>query len=423
MNSFFDNKLLEKPIVWGSFKKNFVGIENNQMTLVQVKPEKEVFCSALRDLLNNQEFANSLSTLKTRQLRLLNTNLVNLSEAMAYPPGLMKYLVWSPNYNEDLIKLVQLVKGTLCERVGELPNLSQMRLPLSLPRRLKPIYARCEEIFQAMRNDYVICFHAQSTRFTPYNDLLKELEILENPNKEMQCIKVLRSPTWPPAYKTVQEYFADPGTDLTPEKQNSVLSVDLCSMNTDRAESAFHFLAQNTSNLNPEHVLNEPIAKLLQFYNLSDNRSEAIKDRIKHLQDRIESFSYGIGNMLLICLPKDTAYAEDGPLWVSAEFGFPYLSKGKSKGEIINLLQEGKIQEARDNLLNRRLRDLPCYGSIQGRVMAAQLSDENGVKIFRINAIPRWVKKECRQEVIEIAQELYNSRHCRSWTSTGLNDL
>ncbi len=390
----FAQKLYEKPIHWGSNCLQYATVLQGTLQTTRIKPNKTYFLAGIREIVLSPQLSASLERLSKTQVRLLHFNIRELSEHLALPRWYDKICcLRNPKEDSDLLRLAAIIETSVEEVI--FPR--KMALPAALPKNLRSIYDRVAYIFGALRDDYCVCLHAQSTHFMPYYWLLKELERIENPNCSLDQMKVLRSNKF---------LYLHEGSDIVdPQK----LSVDVIPLNQADAESAFYFIRSNSNNWFPTTILDKLLPRLLKSYNAREPQQEEIRKKLDVLRKKVVSHSNGVGSMLLVCIPKAAVASEGaGPLVLTAPFGDHYELKGRTQGELVDLLQEGLVDQVLAHLyLQKKEEKREAYAhQIQGRLEIPLLTRENGVKIFRISEVPVWLKRECREAIQEIAKEL-----------------
>lgn len=125
---------------------------------------------------------------------------------------------------------------------------------------------------------------------------------------------------------------------------------------------------------------------------MSQTELISIQDQIQDIQNELIANSAGVGNLIMICIPKALAYSDKSPLYLSWHHGYHLeISSESSLEEVVEFLQNGKVKQAQEKLEKNAYGDVP-----QARLLAHQLKPEHGIKIFRINAIPKEVRNKCR---------------------------
>jgi len=401
-----DSKLYEKPIYWDF---HYLVIKDGRLASAKVESSNGEIEGKIYDIVNDPQFFSTLQTLETRQLNLLHFNLIHI------PP---RYSTEGRSQEPSpyLLQMIQKVEDVIRSRMGHLPERIAMPLPSEIDEKIRSIYDQCAYFYEAMSSDYCMFLHGQDTQFLPYFSLIKEIAKLEQPETDFSNFKVLRSQ--PVAYHTIEQYLPfSVFNELSFERRSSILSVSVCSSSDDEGESAYHFLLNNRSVNYPFDCFMQDLTSLLGA-RIQDPRRSLVEQIILDRCELVHSNSGNVGNLMMICIPKEFACSPNGPLWICKELGIPYIECAPRQ-TIIDLLQRGDVEKAKSLLRESTGKQLSSQASIQGRLMVHQLSKQNGVKIFQFNRVPWHIRKCCRERMKSIAAEACHDRLCLSASIKG----
>lgn len=399
MSVFFDSRFFEKPINWETHRAT---IQGKRLVATKMELASSCFSNGFREFVDDPTFLPSLMTLETRQMNLLRFNLIKLQKTDSDPSA----------QDSGLLRMIGIIENVIKERIGRLPKSYPMPVPDCSPK-LRAIYDQCADVFEAFIESHTVCFHAQSPDFIPFQYLLKMIEKLENPGTNFRNRVIFRDYRQPEPFLTVEQYAPDSETDDTePARSESVLSVDLCSANMERCESAFYYLNLAESSSDSTMVLKKPLKRLLSSFQIEIDQQKKIVQKIRAIQEWLKEHSGGCGNMVMICLPKEIACAKNSPLWISGPNGWLY-QENSPREHILDLLQQGHVIESRKHL---KIKTDGFWGgdlSIQGRIMT-HATRKKEILSFQRNAIPHAIMRECKERVEEIARELISAGRPRS---------
>lgn len=421
---FLPNSLFEKPIFWGSTDFKYLGIrddelviENHKCDLAPVRKFTQTFLTE-----NSQDVKEALEGKETDFLKIFYVNLVNLlrktqssGAKKPFQDGLRFFHILPSNPIEELAELAfEVIKKRVgwkkTECMDTIPPKIRKNLVFSNDSaKLAEVYKKYAYIRNYFSQDYSIVIHAQSTYLNIYTDLVKEIQKIQNPQNDLKSFKFLRNPVESEEYGNFAEFqeIKKEGRIDDTRDRNEIISADIYDENIEASESAFDYVRKNGNALNPTYVLNELLEELLDLYDLTSDQRALINDKIEIIKQGFGEQSQ-VGNLLVICIPKELAYSESSPLWLSAHHGIPLKTTGASFEQVGDFLQARKLKQAKKYLKFRG--GLPVLSTPQCRLLAYLLKPDQGIKIFRVNALPKTFRKNYKTQIKEIAHEILSTQ-------------
>lgn len=333
-------------------------------------------------------------------------------ERFSYGKQLIKY--FEPYLHLDYYRLGK-------ENVLFLSNVkAKIKLGENFEDKIMSIYKRYLLLKNEYSHSHYIALHGQSLFFTIISDLIKQMEILKNPEKSYKSYKFFRLPS-NESYESTADFFK---RNPKPKERvlfdhyymNKLLSVDLYDENVEEGESTLYFLKFNTNICaGPEGKCEMPEVKLVEFiekvlihYQVPSEKQKEIGDRLCAIAKKINT-NEGPGNLYVICLPKNQVGETKPLLYLSKEGGYSLKLEGEETfSSLLESLQERDLPKL-DRFIYRKEEKILRTNFPQGRIICSSMTPGE-MKVFRLNNLSKELKAECKAEIKKIAKEMHQIR-------------
>lgn len=251
--------------------------------------------------------------------------------------------------------------------------------------------ARAMEIQKIYEETHHVFIHAQSSQWLIYPDLVKELMKLVHPEQDMHQFKFLRMPNLERPWDITRYSKAFDVYDHETTTRTDLISADGYFYHNGAYESALDFMSRNENISSPSY---STLSEVIEFF--IPGLDPFVKDPlIKKLLEKVKAHQSKIGNLFVICIPKEKS---EEIQYRSHPFGKPCTCHLSSQDiPILEQLQKGKL-----NYKAACSEYDPCP---QFRIFTPELKKENGVKIYLLTQ-DRLQRKKTKELVRKAIQEL-----------------
>jgi hypothetical protein len=283
--------------------------------------------------------------------------------------------------------------------------------------QISEVLYKALKIREIYKTTHYTFLHSRMIDWKIFSYLTKALVRSFRPDLKVNLIEFLRAPFKTHCAQNVSDFINKYENeercilDYEPFFRNQLISVDAFWLSQAHLESAMSFFLLKTNLSYGIHNACRPIIASCLNQDIAnrniliDSSVEKIKNIINKFQREIkEKYSLMPCELVVICVPKTLVKNSiTNPSYRCMGLGIPFPNVSEAVQDIALLeeLQQDEIPTDKKDI------EISSHSNVQYRLIASLLTPKNGVRIFGANALSKNLKKNYKQPIKEIVNEIY----------------